>query len=154
MNGKSALLLLIFVLANLTSSFAIGAEMNQATRIELFATLQTFSKKHGLSDEQLQEVLSDVVLNSAQVEKGGIGVVDKDDFLVLREARNSLVASDKRWQGRPSGETEIVLTDGKEVVGVRQKLDLSKLKIVLFSPEEVRFINLSGNSGGKYLRTR
>lgn len=126
--------------------------VNQDMVTKLVITLNAFAKKNGLNDAQLQSLLGEVVLDEQKMKKGGVGVIDKETFVVLNEPRNAIVIAGKKWQGKPSNESEVVLTDGHRVLNSTDAADTANLKILVFSPKEIRFIDLSNNSGGKYLR--
>ena len=119
---------------------------------KLLAALNEFAKKNYLSDEQLESLLGEVVLNSPSMRKGGIGIVDGETFVLLDEKKNELKISEKKWQGEESNKQQIVLTDGHQVFGSITVEDVSKLKILIFTPSQVRYINLTNNTGGKYSR--
>jgi len=120
--------------------------------MKLQIRLSEFAKEHGLSDAQLTAVLSDLVLNEQKLKKGGVGVIDAKTFIVVDESRNAMFISDKRWDGKPADEMEVALSDDQRVLGSVPITDLSHLRIVIFSPAEIRFIDLSNNTGGRYLR--
>lgn len=119
---------------------------------ELVNTITKFAQNHDLNDVQMESLLGEIVLNGPKLKKGGVGIVDSETFILLQEERNSMSLAEKKWQGEKVSESEIVLTDGRRVIGSMHGVDVSKLKIVMFSPAEVRYINLSNNTGGKYSR--
>ena len=57
---------------------------------KLLAALNEFAKKNSLSDEQLESLLGEVVLNSSNMRKGGVGIVDGETFVLLDEKKNEL----------------------------------------------------------------
>ena len=126
--------------------------MNQKLITKLLATLHEFAQKNQLSDAQLESLLGEIVLNSPAMRKGGVGLIDNETFVILNEERNAVLLAGRKWQGKKSSEYEVVLTDGHRVLSSVDVVDFSTLMILLFSPTEVRYINLSNNSGGKYLR--
>ena len=131
----------------------VGAkDMIPELNAKLLATLNEFAKKNSLSDEQLESLLGEVVLNSPNMRKGGVGIVDGETFVLLDEKKNELKISGKKWQGEESSKQQIVLTDGRQVFGSIIVDDVSKLKILIFTPSQVRYINLTNNTGGKYSR--
>lgn len=119
---------------------------------ELTASLDAFAKRNELSAIQMESLLGEIVLNDPKVAQGGIGVVTKDVFVVLREAKNAVVVAGRKWQGMASTESEVVLTDGRKVLVSLHDSDISNLIILVFSPTEVRFIDLSRGAGGRYIR--
>lgn len=126
--------------------------MNAELVTELTASLGAFAKRNKLSATQLESLLGESVLNETKPAKGGIGVITKDVFVVLREAKNAVFVSGKKWEGMDSTEPEVVLTDGRKVLASLHGTDLDKLVILVFSPGEVRYIDLSRASGGRYIR--
>jgi len=119
---------------------------------KLLATLNEFARENSLSDEQLDSLLGEVVLSSPNMRKGGVGIVDSKTFVLLDEKKNEVKISGKKWQGEESSRQQIVLTNGRHVVGSITAEDVSKLQILIFTPSEVRYINLANNTGGKYSR--
>jgi hypothetical protein len=83
--------------------------------------------------------------------KGGLGIVDRETYIVLDEKRNAVIVGGKQWDGLPRQETEVVLTDGR-ILGSLPAGELKDLRIMIFSPKEVHFINPSANAGGIYRR--
>ena len=131
----------------------VGAkDMIPELNAKLLAALNEFAKKNSLSDKQLESLLGEVVLNSPNMRKGGAGIVDGETFVLLDEKKNELKISGKKWQGEESNKQQIVLTDGRQVFGSVTVEDVSKLKILIFTPSQVRYINLTNNTGGKYSR--
>lgn len=143
---------ILAILSFLLSPYVKAIDMNQEIVAKLVATLNTFAKKNALNDAQLESLLGEIVLNGQKIKKGGVGVIDKETFVVLGEQRNTVVVAGKKWQGKPSNKHEVVLTDGRRVLSSADDVGVSNLKILVFSPKEVRYINLSNNSGGKYPR--
>jgi hypothetical protein len=143
----------IFVIC-ISPSYIKAADVHDKLSAELVATLNDFAKRNALSDDQIQRLVGDIVLNGQQFRKGGVGIINKDIFILLDEERNTVVLAGKKWHGKKSSDSEIVLTDGGQVLNAKDKIDIANLIILLFSPTEVRYINFSNNSGGKYLRGR
>ena len=142
----------VLVCSWLISSYGEAADMDGKLIADLINTLNQFAQRHALSDTQVESLLGQVVLNGQRLRKGGVGIIDKETFVVLKEHRNVLILSGQRWEGKESSEPEVVLTDGRSVLSSIQGMNVSDLKILIFTPTEVRYINLSNNSGGKYLR--
>jgi hypothetical protein len=144
----------IFVVLSivLVSQHAGAKDMIPELNAKLLAALNEFAKKNSLSDEQLESLLGEVVLNSPNMRKGGVGIVDDKTFVLLDEKKNGLKIYGKKWQGEESNKQQIVLTDGRQVFGSITVEDVSKLKILIFTPSQVRYINLTNNTGGKYSR--
>jgi hypothetical protein len=44
--------------------------------------------------------------------QGGLGIVDRETYIVVDEARNAVIVGGKQWDGLPRRETEVVVTDG------------------------------------------
>jgi hypothetical protein len=129
------------------------ADINDDMSEKLIACLQGFARENSLTRAQLETLLGDVVLNGVKIRKGGIGVIDRSTFIVLDDTRNAILVARKRWQGRKAGESEAVLLDGRHVLGPGDRVDRSTLKLVIFTPTEVHYVNLSNNSGGRYQRS-
>lgn len=149
---KSMAYLLIFFGALILACAARAEESNMALETELFATLKTFAMQHSLPQSDLLKMLGKFILEGKEWKKGGIGAIGHDIFITVDGSRNALKISGRMWKGKESSKQEIVLTDGQRVLDSLDGVDLSKIIIVLFSPSEVRFIDLSNASGGKFLR--
>jgi hypothetical protein len=137
-----------------TGSIAWTADMKKDLVPKLQKTLNDFAKKNSLNDSQMAGLLGAVVLDEEKIRKGGVGVVDKDVYVLLNESRNTLSTYGKEWKGRVAGEPEIVVVDDSGEVHAIRVASGKNLKIVVFSPSEVKFIDVSKNSGGRYIRSR
>jgi len=137
----------------LTKAFlAKAGEPDVKLQAELIKTLNIFADEHSITSTALEGMLGRLVLDQIALSKGGVGIIDKDTFILLKEKRNTLVISGRKWEGKKASEQEIVLADGQHILDSLQKADLSKATIVLFSPSEVQFISLSTTLAGKYKR--
>lgn len=85
-------------------------------------------------------------------EEGRTGIVDRETYIVLDEARNAVIVGGKQWDGLPRQQTEVVMTDGHRILGSAPAGELRDLRILIFSQNEVHFINPSANNGGIYRR--
>ena len=131
----------------------VGAvELNQDLQAKLISTLISFARGNNVEDDQMLTMLGELALKDRKVRIGGVGIIDRNISILLSEPRNSIVVSGKKWEGRSSKDKEIVLTDGRRVLTSIGDADISSLKIVIFSPTEARFIDLSSNTGGVYVR--
>jgi hypothetical protein len=144
-------LLMAFLLAFTLSQTSI-ASSQQPTELKLQRTLQTFAQQNSLTMAQLNAMLGQYVLGSLAMRKGGLGIVDRETYIVLDEPRNGVIVGGEKWSGLPRQKTEVVLTDGRRALGSLPAGELADLRILIFSPKEVHFINPSGNSGGIYRR--
>jgi len=143
--------LMAFLLAlTLTQTSVSGSQ--EPAELKLQKSLQTFAQQNSLTDDQLNALLGKYVMGSLAMRKGGIGIVDRETYVVLDEARNAVIVSGKQWDGLPRQKTEVVLTDGRRILGSVPAGELGELRILIFSPKEVHFINPSANSGGVYRR--
>src|SRR5947207_78499 len=85
--------------------------------LALAQTLQEFSQKHHLDDEEAQRLFGELILASPAISKGSAGLIDnKEGFVLLNESRNTLLLDGKKWEGMSSSESEIVITDGHTVL--------------------------------------
>lgn len=149
---KSILFALIFFGSLLFVCVAKADGSNMTLETELMATLNSFAKQHSLTGGELEKMLGKIVLDDKKMKKGGVGVIDKNTFILLNEKRNALMVSGHKWEGEESNRQEIVLTDGQHILGSLDGIDLSKISIVIFTPLEVRYINLANSIAGKYSR--
>ena len=116
-------------------------------------TLREFARKRGLSDEQLSVILGKFVLDSRAISKGGLGKIGDDElYAVLDEKQNGVLIAGTEWRGRDSKEPQVVIIGDHRVLGSVDASGVSGIKVILFSPKQVRYVDLSNNSGAKYLR--
>jgi len=130
------------------------AQGNRHLEDRLLAVLQKFAKNNNLSGTALQELLGELVLDSPQLRKGGVGIIGNSDVYVsLDEERNALIlAAGKEWYGKKSTEGEVVLVDSERVLGSIPVLSTSNLKIIIFSASDVHYVDMSLRIGGRYAR--
>ncbi len=129
------------------------ADENKQLESKLISALSDFAKANALSDEQLRRLLGESLLNAPYFSKGGLGLIDsKETYIVLDDVQNKILLNHQEWQGLDSSKTEIVLVDDRRVLGSVGGVDLSNLKIVVFSPKEVHFVNMSNYAGGRFPR--
>jgi len=130
------------------------AQGNKHLEDRLLAVLQKFAKNNNLSGTALQELLGGLVLDSPQLRKGGVGIIGNSDVYVsLDEERNALILpAGKEWHGKKSTEGEVVLVDNERVLGSIPVPSTSNLKIIIFSPSDVHYVDMSLRVGGKYAR--
>jgi hypothetical protein len=145
------LCLMALLLAFTFLQISISASQEPA-ELKLQKWLQKFAQQNSLTDDQLNAILGDHVLGTLAMRKAGLGIVDRETYIVLDEAHNAVIVGGKTWDGLPRQKTEVVLTDGRRILGSVPAGELGDLRILIFSPKEVRFINPSANSGGIYRR--
>lgn len=121
-------------------------------KADLDTTLQSFADKHSITMNNLMEKLGSIALDGEGMAKGGIGVINKTCYISLRDKENVLTISGRRWEGKKSSEQQIVFINENKVFENVNNKDLSKTTIVIFTEKEVRFIDLSTFTGGKYRR--
>lgn len=122
-------------------------------KADLRITLRSFAEQHSITESDLWEMLGRMVLDDeALLVKGGAGIINNDNYILLEAERNTLSLDGRKWEGKPATEQEVVIIDGNNVPDSLQNVDLSKVIIVMFSPHEVRFISLAEMNGGKYKR--
>ena len=148
MSRRFRLIALLLALTLLQTSLSVSQE---PTELKLQKWLLEFAQRNSLNDDQLNGMLGEYVLGSPAMRKGGLGIVDRETYIVLDEKRNAVIVGGKQWDGLPRQETEVVLTDGR-ILGSLPPGELKDLRIMIFSPKEVHFINPSANAGGIYRR--
>ncbi len=150
---KNVGLLIAVVLFFLLLPCADMADENKQLESKLISELNKFGKANGLSEEQLRRLLGESLLNVPFFRKGGVGLIDsKETYIILDEVQNGILLNHQEWKGMDSGNTEIVLMDDRHILGSVGGVDLSNLKIVVFSPNEVHFVNMSDHSAGRFPR--
>jgi hypothetical protein len=132
----------------------LAAEEPSELSVRLWATLDGFAKRNSLTEAQMWKLLDRNVLEGPNLRKGGIGMVDKDVYIVLDDKKNTIFLPDRdhAWQGRNSGDREIVIIEGNRILGAMKAANFSDVHIIMFSPKEARYINLAHDSGGTYRR--
>lgn len=131
---------------------ADAADVNSSLLQQLTNTLNEFAQKHQLSGTQMENLMGELVLHERKLKKGGVGVIDKETFLVLNEKQNTLIVGGQKWRGRNSDGAEVVLISEDKVFPLPHSVDTARLKLIVFSPADVRYIDVSNNRGGVYLR--
>jgi len=88
--------------------------------------------------------------------KGGIGIISKDLYIVLKSKKNELFfTAGERWTGREVTSPEVVVVfEGRFWLAqeLPNKFDLSKSIVVSFEGDKVRFFDFDRMSGGYYRR--
>lgn len=149
MSGRFRLMALLLVFTLLQTGISVGQGPAEAM---LQKTLQKFAQQNSLTDDQLKAMLGAYVLGSLAKRNDGQGVVDRETYVVLDEARNAVIVGGQKWEGLPRQETEFVLTDGRRILGSVPAGEMPDLRILIFTPKDVHFINPSANTGGIYRR--
>lgn len=95
------------------------------------------------------------------VSKGGIGIVDRDLYVVVKSGLNELIlkpdngTEEQRWKGKSATEHEVVFVYAGKVwpsSRLPDGFELSKSVIVSFEGDKVRFFDFEGSAGGYYDR--
>lgn len=128
--------------------------MSDELRSKLRETLSEYAKLNSLNEDQLQALLRSSAMEDLKLRKGGVGIIDKDTFVFLDYPKNTLRVSNKMWSGESADHGEIVVTDGQRVSQSLAAIPKKNIKIIIFAPGEVRFIDPTSNTGGRYLRYR
>lgn len=152
-NRKGMLLIALLVLF-ISLSPGDMAQGNKHLEDRLLAVLQKFAKNNNLTGAALLELLGGLVLDGKQLSKGGVGIIGQSDiFVSLNEERNALILpGGKDWYGKKSTEGEVMLLDSERVLGSIPVPNTSNLKIIIFSPSDVHYVDMSLHIGGKYVR--
>ncbi|HXM33924.1 MAG TPA: hypothetical protein VN920_01935 [Pyrinomonadaceae bacterium] len=95
-----------------------------------------------------------------QLSKGGIGMVNKYLYIVVKSARNELILkpteeTEDKWYGKSVTKAEVVIVyEGKvwSSQGLPNGFDLSKAVVVSFESDKIRFFDFQAMSGGYYER--
>jgi len=153
MRRSVCVLVMLLIALPIFSRRVESDEMSQELVPVLLQDLNTFAKTHHLNDSQMRDLIGEIVLNDRQMKKGGVGIVDSDMFLIVDGVRNAILFGKDKWEGRVASEPEVVLADQHRVLCSVSEGDLEQLRVVIFSPSEVRYINEAAKSGGRYLRS-
>ncbi|WP_374334303.1 hypothetical protein [Leeia sp.] len=134
---------------------AVAAENKAQKKLDLYLALQLFAHTHDMTDNEVNTLYMDALLNGEGLVKGGIGVVNKNIHIVVNSPVNEVIIGKKKyWRGAPVAQPEVLITDGVSILknSGKSKVDMSKAVLLIFSQDDVRFLNLSDYSGGRYLR--
>jgi hypothetical protein len=128
----------------------------------LAATL--FSAQRTSQDTKKQGVEgTDAFANHWELSKGGIGMVNKKVYIVVKSTkndRNELVViptedTEERWKGQSATKTEVAIVyEGKvwSSETIPDGFDLSKAVVVSFEGSKIRFFDFQKMAGGYYER--
>jgi len=86
------------------------------------------------------------------ISHGGIGVVTDKISVSLRQPTNTLFLSSGKWQGADSAQTQVIVTDGRQILPENTTHDCHTLCVIIFCPTEVHFIDYASGTVGKYKR--
>ena len=91
--------------------------------------------------------------------KGGLGIIDKDFYVVVKlskKDKNGLrFGQSGRWDGLSAGTPEVVIFyEGKiwSQQALPKRFDLSKAIVISFESDKIRFFDFHTMSGGYYMR--
>ena len=105
----------------------------------------------------------DAFANRWELSKGGIGMVNKNLYIVVKSAkndRNELIVkpteeTEQRWKGQSATKTEVAIVyEGKvwSSEAIPDGFDLSKAVVVSFEGNKIRFFDFQMMAGGYYNR--
>ena len=111
-------------------------------------------KKHGASER-------DAFATSRYFSKGGIGMVNKNLYIVVKSTmndRNELIVkpteeTEERWKGKSVTKAEVAIVYGGKVwspLAIPDGFDLSKAVVVSFEGSKIRFFDFQIMAGGYY----
>jgi hypothetical protein len=90
--------------------------------------------------------------------KGGIGIISKNFYIVVKSNNNELILNDgKRWVGKSADVSEVVIFyDGRiwSQESLPDGFDLSKTVVISFETNKIRFFDFRQMDGGYYKRLR
>lgn len=145
------LLVLFALLGGIDPALATGPD--PALSSKLHAALAKFAIENSISDEQLRFLLNDAMLNSHVMSMGGVGGVDRNTYVVIDKGRNTVITRGRRrWIGDSSNKTQLVVVGDKGVLWSSSVLSASSLKVILFMPSEIHFVDLYNGLGGRFAR--
>lgn len=91
--------------------------------------------------------------------KGGIGIIDKDLYIVVKSAKddkNALILSDgNKWAGLQAGTPEVVIFYENKILSPQalpSQFDLSNSVVISFENNKIRFFDFRAMEGGYYRR--
>jgi hypothetical protein len=109
---------------------------------------QTLNIEYGLVKEQIGQL----VLRNKYSAKGSVGIISKGRYVVTKGLVNSVIVNGETWVGKSYESNQVLFIEGDKVSESMEGLDADKLLVILFTPSEIRFVDYSDNSGGRYLR--
>lgn len=104
---------------------------------------------------------SEAKLNIAENEcwpKGGIGIINKDLYIVLKSKSNELILGDgKRWVGAASTARQVVFVSEQKVVSgadIPSRFKLESSALISFEGDKISFFDFQSGIGGFYQRIK
>lgn len=128
----------------------------------LAATLFSAPQSSQGTKKQVAEA-RDAFADRRELSKGGIGMVNKNLYIVVKSAkndRNELIVkpteeTEVRWTGQSVAKTEVAIVyEGKvwSLQAIPDGFDLSKAVVVSFEGSKIRFFDFQKMAGGYYDR--
>jgi len=113
-------------------------------------------------DASITNDVSAVFATNRCFSKGGLGIVNKGLYIVVKSTRNELIVkpteeTEQTWTGQSAAKVEMVILSGGKIWSVEKlpdRFDLSKASIVSFESEKIRFFDFQTMSGGYYERIK
>ena len=133
---------------------AVAAE-SKLQRLHALSQARTqFARAHGMSAAEVDALTGEALLNGEAWVKGGVGVVNRKIFIEVDAPVNAARINGVRWQGAPISQTQVLMTDGDAILKdpAQPNIDMRKAVLLIFTPQEVRFLRLYDHHGARYLR--
>ena len=121
------------------------SQSNDSLEEKLRKELSLFRENNKLPQAQFDKLLFEHTTKKVSIiNKGAVG--DGLD-IALRSDSNKLFINNKPWIGAGKSVVQVVLTDGNSVFTEKEKVDISKLKVVIFTPNHVQVVDFFQNFG-------
>lgn len=124
-------------------------------RLKFQEMLWSFGEENSITSYELSSLMGEWAIDGEKWGKGGVGILGHDLYVVLEGQRNVVILSDDReWEGKSSDETEIVFVNNHREIVDESSFDYNDGVMIIFRLDEIRFIDFSTNTGGRYRRAR
>ncbi len=132
-------------------------DYNLGLVLELDKTLHEFAQKHGIKEQDESTFIGQLMIERPSISKGGVGIIASDEYVFPEDKKNGVKINGRTWTGKDWSEGEIVVTDSEHILASVSGKDLSTvdpstLKIVIFTPKQIHYLDLSLGKGGFYER--
>lgn len=142
LKGTYSLVLTLVLLMSPCSKEVLSKESVEKRFLEL---TRAFRDENGLTQSQLDKLLFEqTVKKRPLINKGALG---DGVYIALQNKQNKLFVDKRTWLGANRSVVQVVMTDGDSVFTAKQNVNLNKIKVVVFMPDQVQIVDFSQNEG-------
>ena len=152
--------MLVLFLMNTPPATVNGGEVTneEQIKVDIKQMLGSFAEQHTIPLAKVWKVMGEMTYGHRCPLKGGMGIIHQDAYILPGRKHNALkLAAEQTWEGKNATEQQVVFISESKVLenldsASLKGVDLSKVTIVMFSPNEVRFIDLMTSYGCTFKR--